>query len=191
MRDRPRKIYDIFLVYTEFDFFEIRLNELDKEIYYFIILESTTTFQMSPKPLHLKNHSSQFESFQHKIIYEILDDSGARRIPIDDTWEHERYTRNALFDQVILPLTGSQAPHQGDALLIGEIGETSRGELWHHPQVTNSDDPEDTVRLEDLRSGEADVELDMSWWYCSSCFGPLADLKNKITSFSHKGNSQP
>ena len=38
---------------------------------------------------------------------------------------------------------------------------------------------------------EADAELFMSGWHCSSCFGTMADLKNKITSFSHKHYNQP
>lgn len=92
-RDQRRKIYDLFLINTELDFLEIRLNELDKEVDYFVILESPTTFQMNPKPLHLKDNLSQFKDFQHKIIHYVLDDSGAKKIPKDDTWEHERFTR--------------------------------------------------------------------------------------------------
>lgn len=39
-RDQRRKVYDLFLINTELDFLEIRLNELDKEVDYFVILES-------------------------------------------------------------------------------------------------------------------------------------------------------
>lgn len=83
----------MFLINTELDFLELRLNELDKEVDYFIILESTTTFQMDLKPLYLNNSLSQFKDFEHKIIYRVLDDSDAKKIPKDDTWEHERFTR--------------------------------------------------------------------------------------------------
>ena len=38
---------------------------------------------------------------------------------------------------------------------------------------------------------KADVELYMTGWHCSSCFGTIKDLKTKITSFSHKGYNQP
>ena len=92
-RDHRRKVYDLFLINTELDFLEIRLNELDKEVDYFVVLESNTTFQMNPKPLHLQDNIHKFNNFQHKIIHRILDDSGAKKIPKDDTWEHERYTR--------------------------------------------------------------------------------------------------
>ena len=92
-RDQHRKVYDMFLINTELDFLEIRLNELDKEVDYFIVLESSTTFQMDPKPLYLKDNLSRFKDFHHKIIHRVLDDSGAKKIPKDDTWEHERFTR--------------------------------------------------------------------------------------------------
>ena len=222
-RDRRRKVYDLFLINTELDFLEIRLNELDKEVDYFVILESATTFQMNPKPLYLKDHLAQFEAFQQKIIHRVLDDTDAKKLPKDDTWAFERFTRNALFDQVLLSLTGEQAPNQGDVLLIGDVDEIPRletlsvlrncafpprvtlrsqmyyysyqwlhrGDLWHHPQATYFDGPEITVKPESLRMDKADVELYMSGWHCSSCFRTIADLKNKITSFSHKSYNQP
>ena len=92
-RDQRRKVYDLFLINDELDFLEIRLNELDKEVDYFVMLESSTTFDMDPKPPHLWDNISRFNDFQHKIIHYVLDDSGAKNIPKDDTGEHERYTR--------------------------------------------------------------------------------------------------
>ncbi|KAL9130487.1 MAG: hypothetical protein Q9217_001359 [Psora testacea] len=220
-RDRRRKIYDLFLINTELDSLEIRLHELNQEVDYFIVLESATSFQQSPKPLYLQQNLSRFQAFEHKIIHRILDDSGVN-IAKDDTWEHERFTRNALFDQVMLSLTGPQAPNLSDVLLVGDIDEIPRvstltalrncafpprvtlrsqmyyysyqwlhrGEQWHHPQATYFDG-ENTVRPEELRGGRADAELYSSGWHCSSCFSTMEDLKNKITSFSHKDYNQP
>lgn len=125
-RNHRRKVYDLFLINTELDVLEIRLNELDQEVDFFVILESASTFQMNPKPLHLKNNLSQFDKFKHKIIHQVLDDSGAKNIPKDDTWKHETFTRNALLNQVMSSLTGDQAPTQGDVLLIGDIDEIPR-----------------------------------------------------------------
>ena len=221
-RDSPRKVYDMFLINTELDVLEIRLHELDEVVDYFIILESAMTFQMDPKPLHLQPRLSDFKAFEHKIIHRVLDDSAARKLPKDDTWAHEHFTRNALFDQVLLSLEGAQAPSQGDVLLVGDIDEIPRrstltalrncafpprltlrsqmyyysyqwlhrGDLWDHPQATFFNGPKDTVRPEDLRKGESDSELYMAGWHCSSCFSTMADLKNKITSFSHKSFNQ-
>ena len=220
-RNRRRKVYDLFLINTELDWLEIRLNELDTQVDYFVVLESATTFQQGSKPLYLQDNLSRFQPFQHKIIHRVLDDSNVE-IPKDDAWEHERFTRNALFDQVLLSLAGPQAPSQGDVLLIGDIDEIPRintltalrncafpprvtlrsqmyyysyqwlhrGEQWHHPQATYFNGQQ-TVRPEDLRVGETDAELYSSAWHCSSCFPTMKDLKNKITSFSHKGYNQP
>lgn len=178
---------------------------------------------MNPKPLYLKDKLSQFHTFEHKIIHRILDDTNLKKISQDDTWEHERFTRNALYDQVLLSLTGLQAPNPGDVLLVGDVDEIPRistltalrncafpprvtlrtqmyyysyqwlhrGDLWHHPQATYYDGPDNTVRPESLRMDEADAELFMSGWHCSSCFGMMVNLKNKITSFSHKHYNQP
>lgn len=40
--------------------------------------------------------------------------------------DSELTNRNALFDQVLLSLTGAQAPNQGDVLLVGDIDEIPR-----------------------------------------------------------------
>lgn len=94
-RNQRRKVYDLFLINTELDFLEIRLNELNKEVDYFVVLESPTTFQRNAKPLHLKENLRlpQFKDFQHKIIHRILDIEGAKKIPQDDTWDYERFNR--------------------------------------------------------------------------------------------------
>ena len=226
-RDTRRKVYDLFLFNTELDFLEIRLNELDAEVDYFVILESDTTFQNQPKPLTFRENLSRFQAFEHKIIHRVLDAKDLVKIPKDDTWERERFTRNALFDQALLSLTANQSsptsPQDGDVLLIGDVDEIPRpsiltslrncafpprvtlrtqmyyysyqwlhrGDLWHHPQATYYHGPKGTIRPETLRSDPADTEIYMAGWHCSSCFGRMADLTNKITSFSHKSYNQP
>ncbi|KAL9098118.1 MAG: hypothetical protein Q9163_006161 [Psora crenata] len=219
-RDRRRKIYDLSLINTELDWLEVRLHELDQAVDYFVILESATTFQQSSKPLYLKENLSRFETFQHKIIHRVLDDSGGN-LPIEDTWEHERFTRNALLDQVVLSLTGPQSPDQGDVLVVGDIDEiprlstltalrncafpprvTLRSQMYYysyqwlyrgkqwHHPQATYFDGENSVRPEDLRTGHPDAELYNSAWHCSSCFPTMWELQNKITSFSHKGYNQ-
>ncbi len=228
-RDQRRKVYDMFLINTELDWLEIRLNELDSEVDYFIILEAAITFQGGEKPLHLQDSFGQprFEKFRSKIIHQIVDFSIAKKIDYGDTWELERFTRNALFNQAMLSLVGPEAPSQGDVLLVGDIDELPRtntlvalrncafpprvtlrshfyyysfqwlhrGDQWMHPQATYYNGPKDTISPEELRfsfkKGKANVDLYCAAWHCSSCFPTMEDLKNKITSFSHKGYNQP
>ena len=124
-RAARRKIYDLFLINTELDWLEVRLNELTDEVDYFVILESETTFQENPKPLHFRDNYSIFEPFHPKIIHHIVNFTGSS-VPAGDTWEHERFTRNALFTQALASLSGEQAPTQGDVLVIGDVDEIPR-----------------------------------------------------------------
>lgn len=124
-RDQPRKVYDLFLINTELDWLEIRLNELWDEVDYFVILEAATTFQEGSKPLRLLNSWSQFKPFHSKMIHQVVDMTGAK-LPDGDAWEHERYIRNALFDQALLSLRGEKAPNQGDVLLVSDVDELPR-----------------------------------------------------------------
>ena len=225
-RGQRRKIYDMFLINTELDWLEIRLNELDSHVDYYIILESNITFQAEEKPLYfqnaLKDARRPWDKFRHKIVHQIVDFSHAK-LDKDDTWEHEHFTRNALLNQALRSLSGTQAPDQGDVLLVGDIDEIPRistltalrncafpprvtlrsqfyyysfqwlhrGVQWHHPQATYFNGYDDTVQPEELRSGKSHSELYNAAWHCSSCFPSIADMKNKITSFSHKGYNQP
>ena len=124
-RAERRKVYDLFLINTELDWLEIRLNELNEEVDYFVILESDTTFQGNAKPLHFQENYSKFEPFHSKIIHCIVDFTGSS-LPVGDTWERERFTRNALFTQALTSLSGEQAPALGDVLVIGDIDEIPR-----------------------------------------------------------------
>jgi beta-1,4-mannosyl-glycoprotein beta-1,4-N-acetylglucosaminyltransferase len=180
-RKTPRKIYDLFIINTELDWLEIRLNELKDQVDYFIILESGSTFTGLPKPLYLKDHWGQFLSFHHQIIYQVLNDTG---FSSDGAWDREAFQRNAMFDQVFPNLSGDQKASLGDVILVSDIDEIPRpetlqllrnceyprrltlrsrfyyysfqwlhrGEDWHHPQATIYEGDK-TIRPEDLRMG--------------------------------------
>ena len=120
-----RKVYDMFLINTELDWLELRLQQMNDDVDYFIILESATTFQEGPKSLYLENSYDQFKDYHHKMIRQTLDLSKAQ-LPPGDAWEQERFMRNALFDQVLTSLTGDAAPELGDVILISDIDEIPR-----------------------------------------------------------------
>lgn len=124
-RDRPRKVYDLFLINTELDWLEIRLNELWVEVDYFIIVEAATTFQEGTKPMNLLDNWSRFKPFHSKMVHHVLNITGSH-LKVGDTWEHERFQRNALFDQALLSLSGEQAPTIGDVLLVSDVDEIPR-----------------------------------------------------------------
>ena len=124
-RNRRREVYDLFLINTELDWVEIRFDELSEEVDYFVVLEAAQTFQETPKPLHFKDAWHAFQPLNNRTIHHIVNFTDAA-LPQGDTWEHERFTRNALFDQVLFSLSGDQAPAEGDVLVVGDVDEISR-----------------------------------------------------------------
>ena len=63
------KIYDCFTFYNELDLLEIRLNELDSVVDYFVIVEATKTQTGLDKPLFFDLNKKRYTKFKHKIIH--------------------------------------------------------------------------------------------------------------------------
>jgi beta-1,4-mannosyl-glycoprotein beta-1,4-N-acetylglucosaminyltransferase len=181
-RGKRRKVYDLFMMNTELDWLDIRLNELKDHVDYFVILESASTFTGLPKPLYLKDNWQHFSNFHDQIIYQELNDTGFYSTI---TWDHEDLQRNAMFDQVFPNLSGEQQAILGDVILVSDIDELPRpatlqvlrncqyprrltlrshfyyyslqwlhrGEEWPHPQATIYEGDK-TIRPANLRNGE-------------------------------------
>ncbi|WPH02605.1 glycosyltransferase family 17 protein [Acrodontium crateriforme] len=179
---RPRRVYDLFLLWKELDWLEIRLNTLAPYVDYFIIVEEPTTFTGLPKPLYLKNNWDRFAAFHDKIIYKVVEDPN---VAIGSAWEHESFMRNAMLDKVFPDLMGTEKQaQQGDVLLVSDIDEIPKPETitvlrlcefparltlrshfyyysfqwlhhgaeWAHPQATTYKG-DSTIRPQDLRMG--------------------------------------
>ncbi|KAM3077442.1 hypothetical protein ACMFMG_006785 [Clarireedia jacksonii] len=221
--DKPRKVYDLFMLNDELDWLEIRLNTLSDHVDYFVIVESNITFTARPKPLHFPDNQSRFSQFSSKIIYHLLENPPLKS---HRTWDYEDHQRNAMFTQVIPQLNGAQTANMGDVLLISDVDEIPRPETldllrsckfnkrltlrsrfyyygfeflhkgpeWAHPQATTYAGPSKTILPADLRNGEAgwkllsyfeQADLANASWHCSSCFPTVAEMLNKMASFSH------
>jgi beta-1,4-mannosyl-glycoprotein beta-1,4-N-acetylglucosaminyltransferase len=129
-RQSRRKIYDLFMINSELDWLEIRLNELQHHVDYFVILESATTFTGLPKPLifNESRHNHNFTHFKDKIIYHVLKNPDPKIVTEQKwtQWDHETYQRNAMYDQILPHLTYAQAPHHGDIILVSDVDEIPR-----------------------------------------------------------------
>jgi beta-1,4-mannosyl-glycoprotein beta-1,4-N-acetylglucosaminyltransferase len=92
------KVYDCFTFFNEMDLLEIRLNELNKVVDYFVIVESTRTFQKKPKPLYLDMDDERIIQFKDKIIHIVVDDfpNFFTHWRIPKTWDYENHQRNAI-----------------------------------------------------------------------------------------------
>ncbi len=92
------KVYDCFTFFNEMDLLEIRLNELDEEVDYFVIVESTRTFQKRDKPLYLNLNDERIVKFKDKIIHIVVDDfpNFFTHWRVPKTWDYENHQRNAI-----------------------------------------------------------------------------------------------
>jgi beta-1,4-mannosyl-glycoprotein beta-1,4-N-acetylglucosaminyltransferase len=65
------KVLDAVLMSNELDLLEIRMNELDSVVDYFLIIESNATFTGLPKKTYFAQDLHRFSKFQHKIVYHL------------------------------------------------------------------------------------------------------------------------
>jgi beta-1,4-mannosyl-glycoprotein beta-1,4-N-acetylglucosaminyltransferase len=72
---RPRLI-DAFLFFNEVDILEIRLDELERVVDKFVIVESDHTFAGRPKPYFFEQWRHRFRRWESKIVYRQLSRPG-------------------------------------------------------------------------------------------------------------------
>ncbi|KAF3921107.1 hypothetical protein AA313_de0209530 [Arthrobotrys entomopaga] len=210
-RSKPRKIYDLILVNTELDWLGIRLGQMYDHVDYFIILEANLTFQDTPKPLLVKENWNRYEKYHSKMIHHTLSIEGAK---FGNTWDREKFSRNAMYDQVVPYLQDQQAPAMGDVILVSDVDEIPRpstltalrnckfpkklaihSDMYYYSfQWRNRNDwafphatyydGNDTVMPDDLRH-TADSHLYRAAWHCSYCFSTIGEFVKKLNSFSH------
>ena len=65
-------IFDCFPFFNELDTLEIRLNELDKIVDFFILSEATKTFTGKDKPLYYQENKDRYSKFNHKILHVVI-----------------------------------------------------------------------------------------------------------------------
>ena len=184
------------------------------QVDYFIILESPKTFTDAAKPLYVRENWSRFKKYHHKMILHTLDTDHAQ-FSAGDTWARERFSRNAMYDQVIPKLTGKQEAAVGDVIIVSDVDEIPRPDalkalrncefpkevtlhskmFYYGFQWLKRDgwahpqatfyNNEKTVLPDDLRNSQGAI-LYNAGWHCSYCFSTVEELVNKINSFSHK-----
>jgi beta-1,4-mannosyl-glycoprotein beta-1,4-N-acetylglucosaminyltransferase len=124
-RYHHRNIYDLILVNDELDALELRMSQMS-QVDYFVIVESATTFSDNEKPLYVQENRSRFHKFHHKMIVHTLNTTGQE---FGDTWAHETFSRNAMFQQVFPTLKVAQTPAHGDVIIVGDVDELVRPEV--------------------------------------------------------------
>ena len=86
------EIYDCFLFNNELDLLEIRLEEMNEHVDYFVLVEAVETFRGNPKPLHFNDNKERFAKFADKIIHLV----NSHRLPTSNPWAREKFQRNYI-----------------------------------------------------------------------------------------------
>ncbi|CAL5224980.1 g7757 [Coccomyxa viridis] len=130
-RQTPATIYDAILFNDELDMLEIRLNELYDVVDHIVLVESATTHQNQPKPLHYAENAGHFSRFADKIVHVALDDLLGEHLPewftpLQVAFQNEWYHRETLFRE------GLHQPGKevqiGDLVMSGDLDEIPKAE---------------------------------------------------------------
>lgn len=105
------KIYDTFMYFNEIDLLEIRLNELNDVVDYFVIVEALESFRGSHKGYRLEQHWDRIAKFQDKIRYIKLEHYDA-----ENDWAREDWMRNQI-------LRGLYDCEKSDLVLLSDLDE--------------------------------------------------------------------
>ncbi len=149
-------IFDCFTFFNEFDLLNLRLNELDDVVDYFVLVEGVKTFSGLPKQLFFDKNKHKFKKFLPKIKHIVFDEnkslSNAPQIDVEslpkgDTqaWINEVKQRNAILEGIV-----DAGPD--DVILISDVDEIPNKEKFS--------------RLKDLSGSDVyNLELKLYYYY--------------------------
>ncbi len=107
-------VYDCFSFFNELDLLEIRLNELDPYVDFFVISEMAQTHSGQPKPLHFEQNKERFTKFLPKIKYVV-----PPNIDAPDPWSREHYQRDYMKNVI--------DQKDSDIIIVSDLDEIPRG----------------------------------------------------------------
>jgi beta-1,4-mannosyl-glycoprotein beta-1,4-N-acetylglucosaminyltransferase len=108
------KIYDCFTFYNELDLLEIRLEELNSVVDYFVIVEATKTQTGISKKLYFNENKKRYLKFHSKIIHIIVSDMP--NINKNTSWVLENFQRNQI-------IRGLNNCNKDDIIFISDLDE--------------------------------------------------------------------
>ncbi|KAK3815814.1 MAG: glycosyl transferase [Linnemannia gamsii] len=140
------RIFDTVLLNDELEWLEIRMNELDKVVDVFVVIESEQTFQRGYKPLYFQQASRDktFARFMDRVLHivvpNITEAEEARNLKIggDGPWAIEAYLRNKGVQMALQTFQ----PSPGDWVLHSDVDEIPRASALAKIKASSSS-PED------------------------------------------------
>lgn len=197
------KIYDCFTYYNESNIIQIRFEELDDIVDYFVVVESSQTFTGIPKPFYFDDLPSWIDKWKDRIIRVKVDFPDT----VNSSWEREHFQRNSI-------VNGLSSLTYSDLVIISDADEVPKASVlknitkhtipsrldvkqyfwnynWQSPDHCNQGSRPvvcGRINLEintcqELRSLNLPVIPDAGWHF--SFFGETERIKNKIESFAH------
>lgn len=202
------RVLDAVLMSSELDLLEIRMNELDAIVDYFLIVESNATFTGLPKETYFAKNRARYAKFEHKIIYRFL--PGYPLSPGQSAWDFEAHTRNTMTTLLRSHIGGLPSGTQS-VVLMSDIDEIPS---QHTVELLKACDFGTSIHLQlrnflysfewylGLSSWRASANLwnsnsfyrhsksgerilADSGWHCSYCFRTIPEYIVKMRGFSH------
>jgi len=112
------KIFDCVTFFDNFEVLEIRLEELNEVVDFFVIVEATHSHAGRPKKPLLRENMHRFKRFEEKIISIVVDDMPVHSEPIDRP-ALAAYQRNQTKQ-------GLNLCNPGDIVLFSDVDEIPR-----------------------------------------------------------------
>ncbi|KAG0257006.1 hypothetical protein DFQ27_005360 [Actinomortierella ambigua] len=176
---RPR-IFDTVLLNDELELLEIRMNELDKVVDVFVVIESEQTFQRGFKPLHFQQASRDkaFARFIDRVLHIVVpniteaEEARNRRIGGDGPWAIESYLRNKGVQMALQTFQ----PSPGDWVLHSDVDEIPRASALAEIKASSSSLEEEN----DTHTQAQTRVLDCSFYYYSFEFKRAESRKGPV-----------
>ena len=152
-----QKVFDCFTFFNELELLELRLRELNSVVDYFVIVESTLTFQGEEKELFFLKNKHRFEDYMDKIVHIVVDD-----MPTDGEkiWAREHFQRSAIKRAFNLP--------QGRDIII----------------ISDADEIPSVQAIEKMRESGSFFQLDMPMFQYYMNFMAHEEGWNKAFAFT-------
>jgi beta-1,4-mannosyl-glycoprotein beta-1,4-N-acetylglucosaminyltransferase len=220
-RSKKRKIFDLILVNKELDWLEIRLGQMYPYVDYFVITEADITFTEQPKTLYIKENWDRFKPYHDKMIRHTIDWTGGEfnRSWDRESWSRNAMVTQVLpkldgvqkmeTDDVIIIADVDEIPRPSTLKTLRNCEVPEKVNLnsqmyyysfqwlnringeWPHPQAMlwKGDKTPSADELRTLYGQQPSIYNGA--WHCSYCFSTLAEMSNKVESFSHTEFNKP
>ena len=204
----PVQVYEGVIFNIELDMLEAHIMEAYPAVDRFIVVESPSTFQGTPKPLVFGANLQRFERYMSKIWYVVIEHELQQGV-----WAIERASRNAVLETLLffqVPPTALLICADTDEIIKTEVTLTLKhcdlppfGHLvmplfyyslhfmnpnpwkaafWKTVELLgNQLQYTDTTRTPGMENA---YQLDDAGWHCSY-FGNESFIINKLHSFAH------